>query len=125
MDSRSFNRLAEGTDILLIVNDLALCKINNILLEVDDFPTSKDNQLIARDVKGTFITSDLDEVAYNGINNAMIVINKKSVDHDYNIVLFKVGISTNNKLEGNTEYSYIAKAMRILHVEGEKWIKKD
>ena len=128
MDECSFNKLIEGASKLLIVNELALCRIDDISIEADKFPTSMDNQLIVADIGGSFKTNELDVVAYDSKIDSMIVINKEEEKNDYSIVLYHMEITDSNnnvvhQLQGYTNYTYIAKAIRILNVEGDKWIK--
>ena len=125
MDKRTFQRLIDGIDMFLIVDDVSLCKVDNIVIELEgEFPLSFHNKLITANISGTLTTYELDTRTYNKNMCSMLVVDKKHTVSDYSILIFRVVISDIdnneiNELKGNTKYSYTAKSMRILNIGGE------
>lgn len=125
MDKRTFQRLIDEMDIFFIVDNVSLCKVDDIVIELEGaFPHSVHNKSITANISGTLTTSELDTMQYNKKMCGMLVIDKRCTGSDCNILIFRVVISDidNNEiseLKGNTKYSYKAKSMRILNIEGE------
>lgn len=125
MDTLLFNRTQDKIDIFLIVDNVSICKLDNVKFKVGGFTNFNPKYLKANNyyIKGTFTTSNLDAANYQDSMTSMIIINNKEEKHDYNIILFRVVISdidgdTITTLKGNTCYSYIAEALRIIDTGG-------
>jgi hypothetical protein len=122
MDKRSFQRLIDGNDMFLIVRDEAVCKIENVTIELEgSFPLSMDNHLVRANISGTFTTGELDTKNYDESMNSMLVID--NLFTEFFIGIFRIVISDINNnavrtLQGNTQYSYKANTMRMINSEG-------